>query len=61
MQNPKTDIRFVNGYLRAEPILIGSALTCIIQGFLCMSTRPAATGIFADRILSDTTQNKPPN
>lgn len=33
--NTKTDIKFMNSYLRVEPIFIGSVLTCIIQGFFC--------------------------
>lgn len=50
----------MNSYLRAEPILISPALTCIIQGFLCMSIKPDKTGLFTDCILPDVLQNISP-
>ena len=37
----KSDIRYVNSYVRAEPFLDGSALICIIQRILGMSIKPA--------------------
>ena len=50
----------MNSYLRAEPIFIGSALTCIIQGVFCMSIGPADTGLFTDCVLPAVPQNKSP-
>ncbi len=35
--NSKSDIRYVNSFKWAEPIFSGSALVCIIQGFLLLS------------------------
>ena len=35
--NSKSDIRYVNSFKWAEPIFLGSALVCIIQGFLLLS------------------------
>ena len=37
----KSDIRYVNSYVRAEPFFHGSALICIIQRILGMSIKPA--------------------
>ena len=50
----------MNSYLRAEPMFIGSALTCIIQGFFCMSINPAETGVFTGCALPDVPQSKSP-
>lgn len=50
----------MNSYLRAEPILIGSAFTCIIQEFFCMSIKPDETGCFTGGVLPAVPQNKSP-
>ena len=42
----KTDIKYVNCYLKAEAEFSVSACICIIHAFLGMSIKPYAKGLF---------------